>query len=289
MKQYIVCIYWSICIFFNSAHARTTTIIMALDSLCATDEKVIEKEIRSSLSIGTSIGLLFSGIPSKNVVHKQLFSLLEQIPLVPSATDPQSWKTSYIPWDENEPHPPILNQMLTSSTQKEENLIYETVINFLQAQHKLNKGRKIILTTIADFLFHSGKLNQVTQPVEAMVDLVKKLHHDGYTVILTAGVSGYGWDTFLTDYPQGKVVASLFAPSDRYISGKERLLPTSEKFYQKIMRERHLAPQECVVVGNNQHDLAYPKKIGMKTLVYNPQETNFTNFSEKLMKTIKKK
>ncbi len=289
MKRYIVCIYCGICMLFSSTHARISTIIMSFDSLFTTDEKIIEKEVRSQLSIGTSIGLLFSGIPSKDVVHKQLFSLLRQIPLVSSSTDPKTWETRYIPWDENEPHPPILNQMLTASTQKEENIIYETVINFLQAQHKLNKGRKIILTTIADFMFHSGKLNQVTEPVEPMIELVKKLQHDGYTVMLTAGVSGYGWDTFLTDYPQGKVVATLFAPSEIYVSGKERLLPTSEKFYQKIIREHHLTPKECIVIGNNSHDLAYPKKIGMKKLVYNPQQTDFRNFSDKLMSAHKKK
>lgn len=262
------------------------TIILSFNVLFQTNEKMIEKHARSSLSLGTSIGLLFSGIPSKKEMRDELFSVLPHVPLAKISIDPASWKTSYIPWDDTYPFPPILNQMITSSTRQQEKAIYSNVITHIQHNRHIKKQHVTILKSIADFLFQSEWMNKAMEPVASVINLVKKLQHDKYNVILTAGVPGQAWDDFVHNYPQAKIISKLFTPDHIFVSGKENLVPTSEKFYEKILKKYPLDHKNYVVIAQNKHDLAYPKKIGMPTIVYNPQKDSFKTFSQKLMNTL---
>lgn len=249
-------------------------------------EDIIEEHVRKSLGLFKSIGLLFSGIPTKEEVKRQLFTTLDKIPLADISISPDTWQTSSVPWDIDYAYPPILNQIITSSTLEQEKIIYKKVVQAINRNSRLNKSRKIILKCIADFLFQSEWMNKVMQPVPEMIQLVEELQKNGHRVILVAGVPGHAWDTFLAYYPASASIKKYFSSDTIYVSGKKNLLPTSPALYDLILKEHNLDPADCCVIAHNHHDLMYPKELGMKTFIYNLKNKNFVTFRQNLLNSL---
>lgn len=260
---------------------QSKIIIVSFNVLFRPNEKIIEQHVRESLNIFRSIGLLFSGIPTKTEIKRQLFSTLETIPLASLAIKPELWQSPYAPWDVDYAYPPILNQIITSATFEQEKIIYNRVVTEIN-RSSLSKTRKIILTCIADFLFQHHWMNRALEPMHNMVHLLQSLKAEGHTLLLVAGVPGHAWDTYVRHPHQQGVIQMLFEPEKCYVSGKQQLLPTSPAMYDRMLREQNLDPADCIVIAHNVHDLAYPKSIGMQTIVYNPATSNYGAFQNKL-------
>lgn len=269
IKRSILTILLIVCTYY-SVNAQPKTVMIFFNVVFRPSEAAIEHHVRSSLGLLRAIGLLFSGIPKKADVKRQLFSILEEIPLVQLPTHPLMWQHRYAPWDMEYRYPPILNQMITCATHDEERQIYARVTNYINNHSGLSRTYKIILTCIADFLFQSKRMNVALQPVEHIVHLLQQLRGEGHRLILIAGAPGYAWDQFMLAASHAHVIRDLFGAKCRYIAGKERLLPTSPQFFEKIMHDHTLRPEECVVLAHNGHDLAYPKSIGMNTVIFSP-------------------
>ncbi len=286
VKKYIFITSFILCV---SAPAPTQpkTILIFFNVFFRPSETTIEQHVRSSLGLLRSIGLLFSGIPDKASIKHQLFSILEEIPLVSLPSHPSTWQHFYAPWDRDYRYPPILNQMITSASFEEEHRIYTQVKDHINTHSQLSKTYKIILTCIADFLFQSKRMNQALRPVEDIVHLLRQLRREGHTFILIAGAPGYAWDQFMHTASYAHIIQELFPPIYRYIAGKERLLPTSPQFFEKIIHDHQLHPEECVVIAHNPHDLAYAQSIGMKTVIYTPHAENSHDCRARLLRALK--
>ena len=286
MKHFIIFIAcFCLCLKGQEDQRKQKTIIIFFNVLFRPDEKEIEKHVRSSLSLLRSIGLLFSGIPKKDEIKHQLFSILHTIPLLTTiVTKPDRWKSDYTPWDIDYQYPPILNQMITSSSHEEEQKIYDHVVSVIKYYPHLSKTHKIIITCIADFLFQSRRMNRALQPINDLVHLLQKLQREGHRLILIAGAPGYAWDAFKRDEPQARILHELFPTGYHYVSGKEHLLPTSPQIFEKIMRDHNLNPCDCMVIAHNYHDLAYAQQLGMHTCIFHPTKTRLAPFSSELEK-----
>jgi hypothetical protein len=258
------------------------TIIISFNVLFHPNENVIEKHVRESLSIFRAIGLLFTGIPTKEEIKQQLFSSLQEIQLASLTIAPHTWQTNYAPWDTDYAYPPILNQMITSSTFAHEKAIYTKVTSHIRHHPNMGTTRKIILKAIADFLFQSKWMNKAMEADPNMVKLLEQLQKDGHKIILLAGVPGHAWDTFLASAPAAQIIKKFFTPDRCYVSGKKNILHTSSECYAMIIKEHALHPTKCIVIAHNTYDLAYPQEIGMHTLVYQSHNNNLETFYKKL-------
>lgn len=269
-------------LFFAFCNAQPKkTIIISFNVLFKPNEKTIEKHVRESLSIFRAIGLLFSGIPSKEEIKRHLFSTLQEISLANISIDQQKWQTPYAPWDVDYAYPPILNQFVTSTTLEQEKAIYTKIVHHIRRHPHIGSTRKIILKAIADFLFQSQWMNKAMEPVPEMVRLMQYLKNEGHTLILISGTPGHAWDIFLKYAPQSQALHMLFSHDTMYVAGHKNILQTSPEMYALILEEHNLDPADCIVIAHNNHDLRHPKEMGMHTCVYTPQH-NFENFCHSL-------
>ena len=99
---------------------KITTIILAFSSLFEPDEVHIEKHIRSKLGIARSIGLLFSGIPTKEETKKSYFEILNSFPPDLAKKNKTLKKnilaSSYFPWEKEYAFPPLLRYYMLTQT-----------------------------------------------------------------------------------------------------------------------------------------------------------------------------
>jgi FMN phosphatase YigB (HAD superfamily) len=263
---------------------KTTSIKAVVFTWCSIfepDENDIERRVKERLGLLRSIGLLFKGIPKKEIIKKELFSLLNEIPVDANPIDPLTWKTDYPSWETDYQLPPIFEQFLLTSTNEQEQVVYKKVFDFLDNTPNIpSDSRRKILKGVADFIFLNEYMNQSMQPIKPMIQLARKLKDEGYTLILVGNCPGYAWDQFLEHFEVAKIVTELFLPKNIFISGKEKVLKTSQEMIKKVLKNHSFLHQNYLVIECNEHNLKYPKQIGMHTVVFNPQKNNFELFKQ---------
>ena len=269
--------------------APSKTVIVFFDVLFRPNEAEIEQRIRKQISIGRGLSILLSGIPSKEEAKDELFSVLYETPLAKISIPDASWQTPYVPWEEDYKFPPIFNQSLVSANRDDEKKINQQISTTIKKTSDIKKARKPILQASANFIFQSNLMNETLEPIENMIDFLKTLKENNYTLLLIVGMSGYGWDTFLESHENAQIIQELFSEKQRYVSGKKHVLPTSPAMFDMIIREQKLNPKDCLVIGDHEHDLDYPRKIGMKAFICNPKTNDFNTFYDTFAAAIGKK
>ena len=272
----------SIAVAHQSTPDETKTIIVMLDTIFYPDEAKIEQEIRKKIGIGKGIGILFSGVPSKEEAKDEFFAALDDVPLAKISVPNATWQTPYVEWEDEYKYPPILNQSLIAATSKDKKTIKEVINHKLRRSRKFKKAHHPIIQASIDYTLDTQLILNTLSKDEHMMSLLKKLKDEGYQLILVAGMSGATWDAFIKSYEPSESLHEIFANNDIYISGKEQKLPTSPALFDKIIKQHHLNPSHIIVIGDNKHNLAYPEKQGMITFVYDPEKSNFSHLEQKI-------
>lgn len=255
-----------------SIDARPTTIIVNFNSLYRPNETKTIQHIRKTLGLWYGLRLLLSGIPTADEARDELMSTLQDIPLLNNLSiQPETWQTKYVLWDRNYPLPPILNQFLTSDSSIEEEKICKHVHKQILNNKTIKKTHRYILDGASDFLFQSKYINPVMEPSDPLIHVLQHAQQQGYVMILIANMPGYGWDQFLAHEPQAQIMKHLFPENCRYISGKMHQLPTSPACIDRILKEHHLQPHNCLLIANHSKDAAYPTKLGMRIFIFDDQ------------------
>lgn len=277
---------------FLHAHqtiAKITTVIIAFSTLFEPNEAIMEQHIRSELGVTGSIRLLFSGIPTKEEIKQSYFETLNAMHLDGlqcDATCKTTLQSGYAPWEKEYQFPPILRYLFISSTADQEQKLYRSVTEQLEAMETVPISRKRILQGIIDFVCQSKKMNPIMQPVKPMINLVKWLKKKGYNLILIGNVPGHAWKTFMHDCPQARIISDLFNKENIFISGLEGVYAQSPQMYTKIFKKNDYTPEECLVIDNNTNNLRYPIQKKMKTIVCNTKKSSMKSFNAQLKKLL---
>lgn len=275
--------------FFCNICTKTTTIIVAFSTLFEPDEAQIEQHIRDKIGIMGGIRLFFSGIPSKEEGKRDYFELLNSINL-PASAHTKSIKSAlqspYYPWEKEYAFPPILRYNVLTKTLAEERETYAYVSQKIESANHLSSGKRKINQGLIDFVFQSKRMNPILIPIKPMINLMRSLKKQGYQLILIANAPGYGWETFLRDYPQAQVLSELFQKENMFISGIDGVFAQSETMYTKIITQKNLTPNKCLVIDSNVNNVRYPRKIGMKTIIFNTLHYKFKSFNTAFQKLL---
>lgn len=266
----------------QSIYNDTKAIIVMLDTIFYPDETKIEQEIRRKIGIGKGIGMLLSGIPSKEEAKDEFFAALNNVPLAKISVPNATWQTPYVEWEDEYKYPPILNQSLIAATSEDKKAIKDIINRKLRRSRDFKKAHHSIIQASIDYTLDTPLILNTLSKNEHMIKLLQELKNKGYQLILVAGMSGPTWDSFIKSYESSEALHEIFENDDIYISGKEHKLPTSPALFDKIIKQRHLNPAQTIVIGDNKHNLAYPDKRGMITFVYDPEKSNFSHLEQKV-------
>lgn len=268
----------------QSMPSEKEAIIITLDTWFYPNESKIEKRIREKISLFQ--GLRLAGT-EKDEVKDEFFKVLEETPLAQISIDDETWKTPYVLWDENYKHPPILSQSLVAQTKEDKKIISNLIRRTVRKSRAFPRAHRTLIQLSIDYAIETPLIIDTMSQDAQMTDLLKELKKEGYQLILIVSMSKPTWQTFDT-CPPARIISNIFDKENLYISGIEKKLPTSPAIFNKIIKQHHLNPNNTIAIGDNKHNLDYAREQGMKTIIYNPQKSDFNNFEKQLNAVLKK-
>ncbi len=98
-----------------------------------------------------------------------------------------------------------------------------------------------------------------TQPYEGMVDLLKKLHHEGHFILV---------NTNKPDLLAKKISKKLFGSLVDQVIGQQEKLPIKPNPHavHKLMNDYHATKKQCIYIGDSDVDIITGKNAGIKTI-----------------------
>lgn len=114
-------------------------------------------------------------------------------------------------------------------------------------------------------------------PFKDIIQLVKKLKEEGYTLYLLSNTS-------LSFYEYYENVEAFAYFKDFYISAKHLLMKPDPAIFKDFCEKHHLDPAECFFIDDSRDNISSAKSIGMQGICFNGNYDNAQMIDEAIKK-----
>ena len=255
-------------------------ILVNLVTLLCPDRAKQEAHIKKNLDYVSLVGLGACSLQEDldKSIKTTLFSMLSKIEIPPTIAYDH---TTDLYIDDKLVAPRILCAFCTTKTKEDANMIYEHIKDHFNKQDNPFKNGETksggwfssfmpdfssikfdLLLKALDFVFNDERRSTVLELCNTMLAILErgKNEHNDLEIIITANMSDQSCRELLKTNNLNDFLTVI------HTSDQVGYLTPHKEFYAKLIQEKNIKPEECLVIDDHKENLIGAESLGMRTV-----------------------